>query len=619
MPVCRFIAVAAVLAAVSVSNIVQAEDCADDADCLQGFECVDVGGVSCTDYDCDPDVEDCPESVCTEEVNLQCRPASCEEDSDCAADMVCQKTTSRSCSQMGVACAPDMECPEPEPPVCEETTMAQCVPRWTLPCSEAADCGEGFTCEPMVICECAGTGSGGSAGVAVGAEVVMDTPVAADPAPAAATTNSTTTATPTQPVDPTAGVDATGPTRQGPDIDPEVEGELMRTATVGDTEEMAGDTARDTDADCSCGPSPDQAYCRGVDQDCAVDSDCPGGWTCQEMPQGPIACFGTGGAASDDTPSSGATVAKLGTGGAASDDTPSSGATVAKLGTGGAASDDTPSSGATVAKLGTGGAASDDTLSTGVEVALPGSAGKRSGDPAVGTNSSVPIPVEADGGVADEELGGDRRDDEEPALADEREGEAVECQPSPPPELKCVPPYHDLGYWGVGRTTGGMTLGGPDEAEVFGGSANSGTGIVGQGPMTVSEASRAMDAVDDNSNKASDPDGAAPEPRGDAEEEVIASHETEPEEESTVVTPASGDKKPQGGAVKADSGSSREETETGSQAEPVTTPPSESPQAGGGCQVGVGSAANSGWWVGLLGLFGLGWRRRRRGAGYQQV
>ena len=139
-------------------------ECEVDADCGEGYECVEIeecwGSVSggdcvCTDCVCAecPDGEDCPPCDCPEEPICECdeeeeweegcetvmaiclpQQIECETDDDCPVDFVCNEFTDYGDCECVCACPP---CPEGEEcPACEcddcecdeETTESFCLP-----------------------------------------------------------------------------------------------------------------------------------------------------------------------------------------------------------------------------------------------------------------------------------------------------------------------------------------------------------------------------------------------------------------------------------------------------------------------------------------------------------
>lgn len=161
-----------------------ADGCAEK-NCGPGFLCEEVSA-ACPAIDCPPGAE-CP--VCEPKLVAQCTPARCDSNADCGADQVCyEHVTTTSCGDIAVPpCPPDEQCePVDLPANCaaEATSIKLCTPRWQLPCTAAADCGPGFTCEEQQACGCSGsTGSGGST---PGAEPAQPTPKESDPNRAAA-------------------------------------------------------------------------------------------------------------------------------------------------------------------------------------------------------------------------------------------------------------------------------------------------------------------------------------------------------------------------------------------------------------------------------------------------
>ncbi len=117
---------------------------------------------------CRPDGEKCETPAsCEPEDYRECVSPSCEDDSDCPSDMVCYERTSTQCGGSTPGCDPSGECPEPVDagqPECTQTTERSCVPRYVPPCTEDAECGEGFTCEEESISMCSGGGSAGGTG-----------------------------------------------------------------------------------------------------------------------------------------------------------------------------------------------------------------------------------------------------------------------------------------------------------------------------------------------------------------------------------------------------------------------------------------------------------------------
>jgi hypothetical protein len=197
------------------------DTCATDADCGAGLVCETVGGTACAcaaGESCD-----CPEAT---ELKA-CMPGPCESDTDCGDGLICV-SYEVPCATPAIACTPDSECPEPPP--CTPTTASVCAPRWVLPCEQASDCGEGFTCDPIEVCTC----SGGASEPA--------TPV---PAP------------------PDSGSGDSGSSGSGD------------SGSSGSSDSEAPPPPED----CTCAPGEEFA-CRPVEVACEDDAACPSGWSC---------------------------------------------------------------------------------------------------------------------------------------------------------------------------------------------------------------------------------------------------------------------------------------------------------------------------------------------------
>jgi hypothetical protein len=164
-------AVSFFFAAVGLIAPAAAQTCKADGDCPQGYTCVSEGVTTEPAPACPPNA-DCARlavdgSVSTGTI-LICEPKTCSVDSDCGAGLVCHDQVSGGCSG-GVAqviCAPGTPCdagtPTKTDPSCTTTTTKQCAFKWELPCNAAADCGDGFTCQPSVAIGCsAGSADGG--------------------------------------------------------------------------------------------------------------------------------------------------------------------------------------------------------------------------------------------------------------------------------------------------------------------------------------------------------------------------------------------------------------------------------------------------------------------------
>ncbi len=144
------------------------DECTQDADCADGFTCETVDYGYCEACPAPPPGEEeepgrpaCGE--CFEESVNVCSPPPpepCTDDSDCGGEEVCVSYTFETCQSAPIApCETGSDCPDPEPVECDVESEAYCVPRYFAPCDADADCGGGFTCETIEICECSGSGS----------------------------------------------------------------------------------------------------------------------------------------------------------------------------------------------------------------------------------------------------------------------------------------------------------------------------------------------------------------------------------------------------------------------------------------------------------------------------
>lgn len=139
--------------------------CASDADCPDGFVCETSTYEVCTDCapgtDCTGGCESRSESYC-----VPPPPPSCDANNPCAGDDVCVTFTFEECSGGSVApcpADPDEPCDQPDPAPepddsCTTSSESYCVPPYMAPCSADADCGAGFTCEDVEVCQCSGGG-----------------------------------------------------------------------------------------------------------------------------------------------------------------------------------------------------------------------------------------------------------------------------------------------------------------------------------------------------------------------------------------------------------------------------------------------------------------------------
>jgi hypothetical protein len=133
--------------------------CATNADCGRGYECTVVGGSGCAPSACPPGATCPPPEPCEVTEVRACTPAHCMADADCADGMLCHAWT-EPVPSTDCACAPGADCNcAPADPI-EPVTVQLCTPRYVLPCTAAADCGDGFTCEEVQSCGCSGSAGG---------------------------------------------------------------------------------------------------------------------------------------------------------------------------------------------------------------------------------------------------------------------------------------------------------------------------------------------------------------------------------------------------------------------------------------------------------------------------
>ena len=191
--------------------------CASDTDCAKGWACQVTGGSSCG-YACAPGADCPPPPDCAPQEYKSCVPGPCTADSDCSDGMVCYTQTTSDCPPS--ACASND--PNCAPADCSTRSVSSCVPRYAVPCTKAADCGAGFTCEKDSA-ECACSGSAPSNGSGAGSS---------------------------------DGGTPLPPTPSG-----------------------------DAGTGCTCAPST-TAHCSVVEAECASNSDCSAGWTCETVSGG---------------------------------------------------------------------------------------------------------------------------------------------------------------------------------------------------------------------------------------------------------------------------------------------------------------------------------------------
>jgi MYXO-CTERM domain-containing protein len=226
----RTLMTSAALAAFSPPLFAQSE-CNSDADCDKGFNCEVTAVSGCAAPACPPD-GDCPEPMPCEAAEYKsCVAGPCEADADCADGMVCHKETVEQCSISSCAGTDCMEMRE-----CTKEEIAQCVPKWALPCESAMDCGEGFECVAQEACNCADTAT---------------PPPMAEPGPA-----------------PAQDAGASGAAVAPVPLPPE---------EIPTTEPM------ERPVECTCAPAASR--CQAIVTECTADADCPSDWTCEALAQ----------------------------------------------------------------------------------------------------------------------------------------------------------------------------------------------------------------------------------------------------------------------------------------------------------------------------------------------
>jgi hypothetical protein len=214
----------------------------------------------------------------------QCTLAACEADADCASGMVCVAYEAGVCSSGGAEmvpspdCAPDSpDCAPPPPaeePECTTTTYHQCAPRYVLPCEVAADCGEGFECVDVEVCE-----GGGSLPPETGVAGASS-----DPGDGGAAS----TPDESDPKASTGGVANGGASSTPPDGDAAPPGGADGSGASGAPPPAAGgDSGGDPDpgtaptdpVEPECKPTGVK-QCQVIEQTCTSDADCPTDWSC---------------------------------------------------------------------------------------------------------------------------------------------------------------------------------------------------------------------------------------------------------------------------------------------------------------------------------------------------
>lgn len=194
---------ALISASATLTGHAQAQSCASDTDCGDGFECKTQSYESCTGGGwCSPEGCFDTEYTCETVEYTYCSNKTCVTNADCPATMGCQAQTRWECDGGGAGgsggsagtgasgaggtagmypagaggaaggiaedagvedpCLPDgTGCM----PSCHEAPADSiCIPRYQLPCETASDCGGGFDCVESFYTICTGGGSAGMGG-----------------------------------------------------------------------------------------------------------------------------------------------------------------------------------------------------------------------------------------------------------------------------------------------------------------------------------------------------------------------------------------------------------------------------------------------------------------------
>jgi len=256
---------AALAGVLGFAGSASAQQACGDSSCPKGYSCETVPAV-CPTIDC---AEGQPCTPCPTGTVQQCVAEACDSDADCDEHMICLTREVATCSgQAAPACPPGAACdvPAPEPPDCTLESYSQCVPRWTLGCATAADCGEGFACIEQESCGCSGSSGGGtpSSGGSTppssggGSDPKSEPAPLPDPPPAAGSGGSAGFA-------PQPTPDPSLPAPPGAPVPP-------------DARPPAG-------PDCGCLASAVKT-CSVIERACASDADCPSDWSCSDNPEG---------------------------------------------------------------------------------------------------------------------------------------------------------------------------------------------------------------------------------------------------------------------------------------------------------------------------------------------
>jgi hypothetical protein len=253
---------AMVLGVFGVASPAAAQEACGESECPKGYSCEDVPA-ACPAIAC-AEGSECPPCEGTVE---QCVPQSCDSDADCDEQMVCLTRTITECASAEPACDPGPDCASAPPSDCSAVSFSACVPRWTLNCVTAADCGEGFSCEEQMSCSSPGSPPSGTGAGTPGSVPPSDG--GSEPAkPGGSGGSGGAQQVPTPPPDsaerPSPGSGGSGGAQQVP--------------TPPDAQDRPPPVT-------TCEPTGVKA-CVVIERACSADSQCPSGWSCEDNPDG---------------------------------------------------------------------------------------------------------------------------------------------------------------------------------------------------------------------------------------------------------------------------------------------------------------------------------------------
>jgi hypothetical protein len=256
---------ALVLGVFGVASPAAAQEACGESECPKGYTCETVPA-GCPAIAC-AEGSDCPPCEATVE---QCVAQSCDSDADCDEQMVCLTRTITECASDAPACEPGADCGSAAPSECTAVSTSACVPRWTVGCVTAADCGEGFSCEEQMNCSSPGSPPSGTGAGTPGSIPPSDG--GGEPGEPGSSEPSEPDADPKRPPDsaerPPAGGGGSGGAQQVPGAAPAPDFVPPPVTT--------------------CEPTGIKA-CVMIERACSADDQCPSGWSCEDNPDG--ACW----------------------------------------------------------------------------------------------------------------------------------------------------------------------------------------------------------------------------------------------------------------------------------------------------------------------------------------